>query len=64
MLLDDVFPGGIPIPWENVIQSRYIVFLNLHTNMDLTTPKLFGLLLELNRRMPNGTYGGVRGATC
>ena len=28
------------------------------------TPLLFGLLLELNRRMPNGTYGGVRGATC
>ena len=28
------------------------------------TSKLFGLLLELNRRMPNGTYGGVRGATC
>ena len=27
------------------------------------TSKLFGLLLELNRRMPNGTYGGVRGAT-
>ena len=26
------------------------------------TSKLFGLLLELNRRMPNGTYGGVRGA--
>lgn len=22
---------------------------------------LFGLLFELNRRMPNGTYGGVRG---
>jgi len=21
------------------------------------------LLLELNRRMPNGTYGGMRGAT-
>ena len=27
------------------------------------TSKLFGLLFELNRRMPNGTYGGVRGAT-
>ena len=27
------------------------------------TSKLSGLLLELNRRMPNGTYGGVRGAT-
>ena len=27
------------------------------------TPLLLGLLLELNRRMPNGTYGGVRGAT-
>lgn len=25
------------------------------------TSKLFGLLFELNRRMPNGTYGGVRG---
>ena len=27
------------------------------------TSKLFGLLFELNRRTPNGTYGGVRGAT-
>lgn len=28
------------------------------------TSKLFGLLFELNHRKPNGTYGGVRGATC
>lgn len=28
------------------------------------TSKLFGLLFELNRCMPNGTYSGVRGATC
>ena len=27
------------------------------------TPKLCRLLLGLNRRMPNGTYGGVKGAT-
>ena len=27
------------------------------------TSKLFGLLFELNRRVPNGTHGGVRGAT-
>ena len=27
------------------------------------TPKLFGLLFELNRRVPNGRRGGVRGAT-
>lgn len=25
--------------------------------------KLFGLLFELNRRVPNGTHGGMRGAT-
>ena len=25
------------------------------------TSKLFGLLFELNRCMPNGTYSGVRG---
>ena len=28
------------------------------------TSQLCRLLFELNRRMPNGTYGGVRGATC
>ena len=27
------------------------------------TSELLGLLLGLNRRMPNGTHGGVRGAT-
>ena len=27
------------------------------------TSKLFELLFELNRRVPNGTHGGVRGAT-
>ena len=27
------------------------------------TSKLFGLLFKLNRRVPNGTHGGVRGAT-
>ena len=27
------------------------------------TSKLFGLLFGLNRRVPNGTHGGVRGAT-
>ena len=26
------------------------------------TSKLFGLLFELNRRLPNGTQDGVRGA--
>ena len=26
------------------------------------TSKLSGLLFELNRRVPNGTHGGVRGA--
>ena len=55
--------GGIWRPLSSGRQNNGIAPHQQRNPRKTRTSKLFGLLLELNRRMPNGTYGGVRGAT-
>ena len=54
--------GGICRPLSSGCKDYGIAPHKQRNPRKTRTSKLFGLLFELNRRVPNGTHGGVRGA--
>ena len=54
--------GGICRPLSSGCKDYGIAPHKQRNPRKTRTSKLSGLLFELNRRVPNGTHGGVRGA--
>ena len=61
--MDGQEDGRIRRPLSGRSKDNRITSNNKRNPRKARTHQLYRLLFELNRRMPNGTYGGVRGTS-